>query len=258
MALLIATLAPSAGAFLAASLLIGIGSVAVQMLVPMAAHMTPDAIRGRVVGNVMSGLLMGIMLARPVSSLIANSFGWRAVFGASTVMMMLLALVLWRLLPQRQPKADHTYASLIRSLWTLLRTMPVLRRRAAYHAALFAAFSLYWTTVPLVLTSALYGFSQGGVALFALAGALGVLSAPVAGRMADRGWTRIATGVSLGIVALAFLLARVGGTGSLIALLAAGILLDLGVQSNLVLGQRAIYALGPHIRSRLTRIIHRC
>ncbi len=250
-ALVLAACAPTAALFLFAALLIGISAVAVQMLVPLAAHMAPDAIRGRVVGNVMSGLLAGIMLSRPVSSFVANAFGWRAVFGGSAGIMVLLLLVLRRLLPQRRPDASHTYAELIGSLWTLLRTTPILRRRAAYHAALFASFTLYWTVVPLVLAGPHYGFTQGGIGLFALAGAAGVLSAPVAGRMADKGWSRAATGLALISVIVGFGMAHFGADGALLPLLAGGVLLDLGVQANLVLGQRAIYALGAHTRSRL-------
>ena len=251
LALAVASMASTSFWFLLAALCVGFGSVAAQMLVPMAAHLAPDASRGRMVGNVMSGLLLGIMLARPVASVVAHAFGWRAVFVSSAVAMAALVLVLGRLLPQRRPIAQQSYAELLFSLWTLLATTPILRRRAAYHAALFAAFTLFWTVVPLLLASSTYGLSQRGIALFALAGAIGVVAAPVAGRMADRGWSRIATGVSLLIVAFAFVLARVGGQGSMPALVAAAILLDLGVQSNLVLGQRAIYALGANARSRL-------
>ena len=253
-ALVLAASAPSASLFLAASLFIGISAVAVQMLVPLAAHMAPDAKRGSVVGNVMSGLLLGIMLSRPVSSFIANAFGWRAVFGCSAIVMVLLLLVLRRLLPQRQPDASHTYPELIGSLWALLRDTPILRRRAAYHAALFASFTLYWTVVPVLLAGPHFHFTQGGIGLFALAGASGVLSAPLAGRMADRGWSRIGTGVALVSVIIGFALAHfgaVGEKGALLPLLFGGVLLDLGVQANLVLGQRAIYALGAHARSRL-------
>ena len=253
LALTVAATASSASWFLAASLGIGLGSVAVQMLVPIAAHMAPDASRGRVVGNVMSGLLLGIMLARPAASLTASAFGWRFLFASSAVLMVVLALILRTLLPQRRPVAAHSYASLIGSLWTLLRQTAVLRRRAAYQASLFAAFSLFWTAVPLELAGPPFRLTQRGIALFALAGAAGAIAAPIAGRIADRGWSRIATGVSLASVAVAFLLALLGG-GSIAALLAAGVLLDLGVQSNLVLGQRAIYALGVHTRSRLNGI----
>ena len=254
LALCIAMLAPTASWFLLASLLIGIGSVAVQMLIPIAAHISPEERRGRTVGNIMSGLLLGIMLSRPLSSLIANSFGWRSVFGMSAVLLIILTIILWALLPVRKPASHHHYFSLIQSLWSLLRDTPILRRRALYQAALFASFTLFWTIIPILLASPLYNLSQQGIALFALAGALGVIAAPIAGRIADRGHTKPATALSLIAVALAFLLSQLGSSGSLMALVFAGILLDLGVQCNVVLGQRTIYLLGADIRSRLNAL----
>jgi len=226
----------------------------VQMLIPIAAHISPEERRGRTVGNIMSGLLLGIMLSRPLSSLIANSFGWRSVFGMSAVLLIILTIILWALLPVRKPTSHHHYFSLIQSLWSLLRDTPILRRRALYQAALFASFTLFWTIIPILLASPLYNLSQQGIALFALAGALGVIAAPIAGRIADRGHTKPATALSLVAVALAFLLSQLGSSGSLIALVFAGILLDLGVQCNVVLGQRTIYLLGADIRSRLNAL----
>jgi predicted MFS family arabinose efflux permease len=252
----LSALAPSALPFLAAAFLIGVTSVAAQMLLPIAAHLAPDASRGRVVGNVMSGLLTGILLARPVSSLIADSFGWRAVFGASAVLMLAIALAMSALLPARRPAGGYSYGELLRSLWTLLLETPILRRRAAYQAALFGAFSLFWTAAPLMLAGPTFGFTQRGIALFALAGATGAVAAPIAGRVADRGWGRPASGLAMASVAAAFLLARLGAGsagahGSLIALVVAAILLDAGTQCNMVLGQREIYALDAGTRSRL-------
>ena len=252
--LLIAMLAPTAAWFLLASLLIGIGSVAVQMLIPIAAHISPEERRGRTVGSIMSGLLLGIMLARPLSSMMAHAFGWRSVFALSTILLLTLTLVLWFLLPVRKPTSHHHYFSLIHSLWALLRDTPILRRRALYQASLFASFTLFWTVTPLLLASPVFNLSQQGIALFALAGALGVIAAPIAGRLADRGHTKLATGLALTTAALAFLLSQWGGSGSLGALVVAGILLDLGVQCNLVLGQRAIYILGAEVRSRLNAL----
>jgi predicted MFS family arabinose efflux permease len=250
-ALLASAFAPGAFWFLLASLCVGLSSVSVQILVPVAAHLAPEASRGRVVGNVMAGLLVGIMLARPVSSLVASEFGWRAVYGGSAVIMVVLALVLRSLLPERQPDANHSYSELIASLWRLFLDTPLLRQRAAYQASLFGAFSLYWTAVPLLLLSPAYHFTQRGISLFALAGAAGACSAPIAGRLADRGYTRMATGAALVLAACAFALAGLGGDGSLAALLIGGILLDFAVQGNVVLGQRAIFSLGAHVRSRL-------
>ena len=251
-ALLIAALAPSAGIFLFAALLIGLSSVAAQVLIPMAAHMAPDAIRGRVVGNIMSGLLLGILLARPVASVVAELFGWRAIFFLSTLLMAgLLAVLAWRL-PQYRPAPGPSYGQVLHSLATLFRRTPILQRRAAYQAALFAGFSLFWTAVPLELASPRFGYSQAGIAVFALVGAAGALAAPLAGRIADRGWTRPATFGALASVAAAYAMAWAGGAaGSVVLLAAAGVLLDFGVQANMVLGQRAIYALAPEARGRM-------
>ena len=252
-ALLVAAVAPTASLFLAAAFLIGVTSVAVQMLVPLAAHMAPEASRGQVVGNVMSGLLLGILLARPVSSLIADSLGWRAVFGLSAVVMVGFAVLLWRVLPQRRPTGQSSYGALIGSLGRLLMRTPVLQRRTVYQTMMFASFSLYWTSVPLLLAGAPFHLSQRGIALFALSGAAGALVAPIAGRIADRGWTRPATGFALAMAALSFLVAR-AGEGSIALLVLAGLLLDMGVQMNMVLGQRAIYSLGAETRSRMNAI----
>ena len=240
--------------FFAATLGIGIASVAVQVLVPYAAHLAPEAVRGRVVGNVMSGLMMGIMLARPVSSFIAQMSSWHAVFFISAAAMALLAVMLGLALPPRTPVSTLSYRALLASMAHLARTTPALQRRALYQAGLFAAFSLFWTTVPLLLAGPQFRLSQGGIALFALAGVAGAVASPIAGRLADKGWTRPATAFAMLAVAAAFLMTHVGAYGSPFALgllVAAGILLDFGVTTNLVLGQRAIFVLGAEYRSRL-------
>lgn len=250
LALLGAGFATSAPVFLLASLLVGIASVAVQMLVPLAAHMTPEAKRGQVVGKVMSGLLLGILLARPASGLIADHFGWRAVFILSAVLMAGLTVILSRRLPERRPHPQAGYGALLRSLWPVLRDTPILRRRAAYQTAQFCNFSLFWTAVPLHLMESPFHLSQSGIALFALAGAAGALVAPLAGWLADRGLTRPSTALAFAMVLCAFAIAWLG-RDSLIALVAAAIILDAGVQITQIQGQRAIYTLRPEIRSRL-------
>jgi predicted MFS family arabinose efflux permease len=130
----------------------------------------------------------------------------------------------------------------------------VLRRRALYHAGLFAAFSLFWTTTPLLLAGSEFGLSQGEIALFALAGVAGAIAAPITGRVADRGWSRPATGCAMLAVAVAFLMTHIAEPGShwaLGLLVAAAILLDFGVSANMTLGQRAIFGLGADVRARL-------
>lgn len=252
--LAIAAVVKTASLFLAASLFIGLGSVAAQVLVPYAAHLSPDATRGRNVGNVMSGLLLGIMLARPISSIVAEFMGWRAIFILSAAMIFVLALVLAKLLPTRQPMTTTQYPTLLGSMLHLLKTTPVLQRRAIYHSCVFGTFSLFWTTVPLLLTSPIFHFSQKEVALFALVGVSGAVAAPVAGRLADKGWVRPATGWALALVIISVILPLViqgGSTSALVTLVVSAILLDIGVSANLVLGQRAIFSLGAEFRSRL-------
>ncbi|MDD9269352.1 MFS transporter [Paenibacillus sp. GCM10023248] len=252
--LIIAAVIKSAILFLTASLVIGVGSVAAQILVPYAAHLSPEAVRGRNVGNVMSGLLLWIMLARPVSSLVAEYMGWRAIYFISAALIFALALVLAKSLPARRPSTATTYPALLHSMLYLLKATPALRRRAIYHACVFGTFSLFWTTVPLVLTSPPFHFTQKEVALFALVGVTGAIVAPAAGRMADRGWVRPATGWALAIVIISGLLPLLVPSSSAFAvpiLVVAAILLDMGVSANMVLGQRVIFSLGAEFRSRL-------
>ncbi|WP_000064485.1 MFS transporter, partial [Bacillus wiedmannii] len=150
----------SATLLLIASFFIGLGSVAAQVLVPLVSYLSSENARGCVVGNVMSGLLLGIMLARPISSLVADMWGWNAIFALSATVIIVLAFVLSKVLPTRKPKAKTNYIALLNSMWQLLRTTPILRRRAMYHACIFGAFSLFWTTVPLLLSSPAFHFSQ--------------------------------------------------------------------------------------------------
>ncbi|HEY9023966.1 MAG TPA: MFS transporter [Burkholderiaceae bacterium] len=253
LALVGAALSTSPVPFLAAVLAIGLVSVAAQVLVPYAAHLAPPEHRGRMVGNVMSGLLMGIMLARPVASFIAQAGSWHTVFWLSAVAMAALAVLLGVALPRRQPAAALPYRRLLASMAHLARSSLVLRRRALYHAAMFGAFSVFWTTAPLRLAHE-FGLSQTGIALFALAGVAGAIASPIAGRLADAGHGRAATVLAMGCAIAAFVLSRAGAPGSttaLAAMVAAGIVLDFGVTTNLVVGQRAIFTLGDDVRSRL-------
>ncbi|PGW28822.1 MFS transporter [Bacillus cereus] len=247
----------SAIMLLVAAFFIGLGSVAAQVLVPFVSYLSSENARGRVVGNVMSGLLLGIMLARPISSLVADIWGWNAIFALSATVIIVLAFVLSKVLPTRKPKAKTNYIALLNSMWQLLRTTPILRRRAIYHACVFGAFSLFWTTVPLLLSSPAFHFSQTAIALYALVGITGAIAAPIGGRLADLGWTRPATGVALTVVIISLILPLFIQSSSpfgIAVLVIAAILLDMGVSANLVLSQRLIFSLSPEIRSRLNGV----
>jgi predicted MFS family arabinose efflux permease len=254
LALASAALVRSAPVFLIAAAAIGFTSVTVQILVPWSAHLASEANRGRVVGNVMSGLLLGIMLARPVSSFIASIWGWHAIYFLSAALMAALTGLLLFILPMRRPEATLRYGQLVASLRHLALTQPVLRRRALYQACLFGAFSLFWTTVPLFLASPAFGLGQRGIALFALAGVAGAVAAPIAGRLADRGRSRRVTAAAMLMVAAGFLISLCAQDGSALSLgllTMAAIVLDFGVTANLVTSQRAIFSLGAEYRNRL-------
>jgi predicted MFS family arabinose efflux permease len=256
--LLGAALSQNVALFLVAACLIGLGSVSVHVLVPYAAHLAPERIRGRVVGNVTSGVLLGIMLARPASSFVTQiSSSWHTIFFLSAALMAALMVLLAIVLPPREPLSKLRYIELLASMWHLLLTQPVVRRRSFYTGCLGAAFSLFWTTTPLLLAGPAFRLSQGGIALFALVGVSGAIAATLSGSLADRGWTRPATAVALLAVIGALLLTRwvpPGAPLSLTWLVIAGIVLDFGVSSNVTLGQRAIFSLGPQFRSRVNGV----
>ncbi len=241
----------SVAMFMAASFLVGIGAVGTQVLVPFAVHLAKEHERGKVVGNVMAGLLSGIMLARPVSSGLAAYFGWRAVFVVSAAAMAgLLVLLSWRL-PKRVPKTGEHYGQILASMLRLMATVPALQRRAFYQGSVSLVFNLFWTAVPLLLADR-FGLDQRGIALFALAGAGGALAAPLAGRLGDRGYVRAGTCLALVSLLTALLLSGwLQQARSLIGLALAAILLDAAAQTNQVMSQRVIYSLSAEMRGRL-------
>jgi predicted MFS family arabinose efflux permease len=246
-------LAPNLPVVLLALSVVGATTVVAQILVPLAATLAADGQRGRVVGTVMSGLLLGILLARTIAGIVAGAFGWRAIYAVAAVVTALLALVLARALPARTPTVTGDYRSILRSLVGLARAHRQLRVRAAYGAAGFAAFSIFWTTASFRLASPPYGYSPTVIGLFGLIGAAGALSASGAGRLADRGWVRVPTGIlGAGLTASFGLLAL--GDSSVVAFIAGVIVLDIAAQGLHILNQNVIFALDPEARSRLNSI----
>ncbi len=243
---------------LAAFFISGVAASAVQMLVPAAAAMTPESQRGQVVGKVMSGLMLGILLSRPVASITAEIAGWRWFYAGLAIAIAALALVLLRRMPRHPGAGSVTYSRLIISMWSLVRDEPVLRRRAVSQGLCMAAFSMFWTTVALRLGQSPFHLGNVGVALFALTGAGGAIIAPIAGRAGDRGLTRPATLLAqasmIGALTLACFAGNVGFRHagiSLFALGLGGLLLDMGVVGEQTLGRRAINMLRPEARGRI-------
>ncbi len=229
---------------------LGLLSAVAQIVVPLSSTLAGPEERGQVVGTVMSGLLIGILAARTVSGLIAEVGGWRLVFGVAAGLMLLLALILARALPVAPPPEKLTYPRVLRSVLTLIREEPVLRQRMALGALGFACFSILWTAIAFLLGGH-YGYGEGVIGLFGLAGIAGALIAPVSGRLADKGHGRVAVTAFLIILLVSWGVLDLGGT-SIVALVAGIVLLDLGVQGAHINHQATIYALKPEARSRIT------
>ncbi|RQS89760.1 MFS transporter [Burkholderia contaminans] len=273
--LIVATLAACAAAlalpaftrsgtvFLLATLVAGAASSVIQMLVPMAASMAPEAQRGRAVGNVMSGLMLGILLSRPLASLIAGSAGWRGFYVLVALANAAIAVVLALRLPSRTPSISAGYRTLLASMGRLLADEPVLRRHALSAALAMAAFSAFWTAVGLRLAQPPFGLDLHGIALFAFAGASGAIVTPLAGRAGDHGHGPAAQRIAHGTMLVALVVLGIAGAGWFgfdarvhrglaLALLAGGAaLLDAGVIVDQTIGRRAINLLNPAARGRL-------
>lgn len=247
----VVALAPGPRTVLAGTALTGLFGVVTQILVPYAATLASPQARGRVVGAVMSGLLMGILLARTVAGLLTQLGSWRTVYACGAAAMVLSAGVLRLALPRHEPTLALSYPGLIRSIFTLFREEPALRLRAALGAAGFATFSVLWTSMAFLLAAPPYGLGPGPIGLFGLAGAAGILAASGAGRLADRGLGGRATGGGWGLLLLSWL-PLAFAQRSLAAFVAGLLLLDLAVQGLHISNQAAIYRLRPEARSRLT------
>ena len=237
--------------FFLASFLIGLCATGAQVLLPFAAQLVPEERRGRIVGNIMAGVLTGIMLARPIALFISASFGWRAVFWASAALLLGIGAALARMMPHHQPASGLHYGQIIASTTGLLRSMRGLRWRATYGALMFGAFNMFWTAAPLMLADR-FGLGEHAIGLFALAGAGGALAAPIAGRLADRDLEDTTTVVAMVALGLAFFATGwATAAGILVALAVFAVVLDAAVQTNQVVSRRTIFAVPAAVRGRV-------
>lgn len=249
-ALFVAALSPTITVLIGAVAVAGVCSVAAQILVPFGAQLAGDSNRGQVVGTIMSGLLLGILLARTFSGLIAQVAGWRAVYVVAGAVVLALVGLLARTLPGEDVRPHRNYGELLGSVVYLMRSEPTLRLRSAFGGLLFAAFTVLWTSLAFLLAKPPYRYSEAVIGLFGLLGASGALMASLSGRLADRGHERLVTGASLAITVASFGLLALGDH-RLWALIAGIVLADLGIQSTHVQNQQVIFAIDPEARSRL-------
>ncbi len=245
-----AAFSPSVAVFLPAVGIVGFTSVMAQILVPFAATLSDPASRGRVVGTVMSGLLLGILLARTASGLIAQVAGWRGVYVIFAVLMVAQMVTLWTVLPTYRADVKLGYGRLLGSVVVLARQEPVLRLRALFGVVSFASFSVLWTVLAFLLSGPPYNYSEGVIGLFGLVGAAGAATASVVGRFTDRGWARALTGISALLLLLGVVLLWRGAV-SLPALVAGVLVLDVGSTGLHLSNQSEIFRIRPESRSRV-------
>ncbi|WP_236263599.1 MFS transporter [Pantoea sp. S62] len=248
-ALVVAGLSPSVTILLCAVLVIGLMAVVVQLIVAWAARLATPQKRGQAVGTLTSGIVTGILLSRFISGAIADIAGWRTVYLTSACLMLLIACVVWKVIPSPPPPQQKTaYFALLKSVYQLFITEPQLRKRGVFALLIFAAFSMLWTTMVMPLTARALSHTQTG--MFGLAGIAGVLAASHAGKWADRGWARRTTGLALALLTFSWLPVAYAEI-SLLCLAAGIIALDLAVQVVHVTSQSLIIAARPEAASRM-------
>ncbi len=259
LALTLVAVSPTLNWLIVASALTGMLASVTHIALPIAPELASDKQRGRAIGIVMTGLLLGILLARTFSGWVSHIHGWRWVFALAAMINAAFVPLIWRKMPKLSPKQDLRYSDAMRSLWTLVRTQPVLREASLMGALVFASFSCFWTTLAFLLDSH-YGLGAGVAGTFGLVGAAGALVAPLAGRLSDKRGSRWV--ISVGIVLLAFSYLLLWGQERAhmslpmhIALLAVGVVvLDLGAQMTQVANQTRIFGLDASARSRLNTV----
>ena len=259
MALLLAALAQGLAWMIVASTLVGLMAAVTHVVLPMAPDLVPHDQRGKAIGTVMTGLLLGILLARSFAGWLANLGGWRSVYVVAAVLNMAFVPIMYRVMPRMEPQASLTYRQAMRSLWTLYRTEPLLREAGVLGALTFGSFSCFWTTLAYLLDSH-YGMGPGVAGMFGIVGAAGALIAPFAGWLADKRGTRFVVTMAWGVLTASYLWLLVTegwhiSTAWHMATLVVGVIvLDLGAQMMQVSNQTRIFGLGSQVRSRVNTI----
>ncbi|WP_327067220.1 MFS transporter [Kitasatospora sp. NBC_01250] len=250
---LLAAAAPSLGVLIVAEIVAAVVSTVSPLMVSFAANLAAPEQRGRVTGSVMSGVLLGVLLARTAGGVIAEFGGWRLVYVVDAVVVAVLAIALLKLLPSSQAAGEKLgYGKLLGSAVSLLREEKVLRLRTAYGFFSQAGFQVLWTSLAFLLAKSPYHYNEGVIGLFGFAGLVGAIAARLVGRLADRGKESVATGLLLSSVLISWGLMVLHGGSWLIAILAGIVVLDFGVQGMQVMNLSIIYRLRPEARSRLT------
>lgn len=249
-ALLFAAVAPSFAVLLAALALVGLTTVAGQLLIPLAGDLADPAARGRVVGTIASGVLTGILVSRTVSGLVADAFGWRAIYVVAAVAALVFAVLLRRAVPELERRDRVPYPALIASVFRAVAEHRAVRVTLVISATVFAVFTMFWTALTFLLSAEPFGYSTSAIGLVGLAGLAGAVAAQRVGRLHDRGVSVPVTGAAIAVVLVSLVVAGLGAR-SIVVVLVAVVLLDVGVQAANVLNQTRLFAIDPAARSRL-------
>jgi predicted MFS family arabinose efflux permease len=258
-ALLLAAFAQNLTWMIVASVLIGLMASVTHVALPIAPDLVPHEQRGRAIGTVMTGLLLGILLARTFAGWLSRWNGWRTVFVVAAVMNACFVPFIYRVMPRMKPRESLTYAETMRSLWTLFRTEPLLREAAVLGALVFASFSCFWTTLAFLLQSH-YGMGPGVAGTFGVVGAAGAMVAPFAGKLSDRRGTRYVVSAAGGTLTASYVWlwfserAPISVAMHMLGLVIGVVALDVGAQMMQVANQTRIFGLGAQARSRLNTI----
>lgn len=259
--LLAAGLAPALPVLLVMSVLVGATTVVPQIIIPMAAGLVSAERRGALTGNLLSGLIGGILLARVFSGTLGDWLGWRAPYLIAAVLALAFAVVLRSVLPVTEPSSRQRYPALLGESVKLFTAESELRRSCLYQALVFAGFSAAWTSLTLLVTGSRYHLGTPAVGLIALVGAGSVFCTPIAGRMIDRRGSDVVNLVCFGGTIAAVLILLAGGHGGgvgLVTLTLGMLLLDVAMQCGQVANQARIFALRPEARSRLNTAYMTC
>ncbi|MBW4564932.1 MAG: MFS transporter [Mojavia pulchra JT2-VF2] len=251
-----AALSPNLKTLILASYGIGATTIVAQILLPFSTQLASSSEQGKIIGNLMSALFVGILLARPIGGWVGEQFNWRAIYWLAGGVMLLLAIASAQLLPKYQPTLKLSYEQLLRSLWDLIESQSALRTASLIQAMLFGAFSAFWSTLAFLLTRPPYSYGSNAVGLFGLVGIAGILAAPLLGKMADRVTAkilRLMVGMAIVGATIAYLMFWQFGT-QLWGLIVGSVLLNLSSQGALVANQVKVYSLDPDARSRLNTV----
>jgi predicted MFS family arabinose efflux permease len=249
-ALLLAAIAPTFATLLVALALVGLTTVAGQLLIPLAGDLADPAQRGRVVGTIASGVLTGILVSRTISGLVADAFGWRAIYVLAAVVAVVLAVLLRRAIPELEARVGVPYPQLILSVFRAVRTHRTVQVTLVISSSVFAVFTMFWTALTFLLSSDPYDFSTSSIGLVGLVGLAGAVAAQRVGRLHDRGLSVPVTGGAIVLLLVSLVVAGIGAHSIVVVLLAV-LLLDVAVQAANVLNQTRLFSVDPAARSRL-------